>query len=144
MMAMTATRLEASELAGLAWFLDNANLPSADLAEPDRVFFRFDADGLVGYGGLEGGGADRLLRSVLVLPERRGAGIGHALVAALEQEAHALGVQRLHLLTTTAAPFFQTLGYAAADRHAAPSAIAATREFSSLCPASANYLVKAL
>lgn len=144
MTALTATRLEASELAGLARFLDDANLPNADLAEPDRVFFRFDADTLVGYGGLEGDGADRLLRSVVVVSDRRGAGIGRALVAALENEARELGVQRLHLLTTTAAPFFGTMAYAPSDRHAAPPAIAASREFTSLCPASAAYLVKAL
>ena len=124
--------------------LNTASLPSADLAEPDRVFFRFDADSLVGYGGLEGEGADRLLRSILVVPDRRGAGIGHTLVAALEQKARGLGVQRLHLLTTSAAVFFHSLGYTAANRHAAPPAIAASREFTSLCPASATYLVKVL
>ena len=144
MTALTVTRLEASELAGLASFLEDANLPSADLTEPARVFFRFDADTLVGYGGLEGEGADRLLRSIVVLADRRGAGIGRALIAALEQEARELGVQRLHLLTTTAAPFFSTMGYAPSERHAAPPAIAASREFTSLCPASAAYLVKAL
>jgi len=142
--ALIATRLQAGELAGLAWFLYDAHLPSSDLAELGRVFFRFDADSLVGYGGLEGEGADRLLRSVVVLPDRRSAGIGHALVAALEQEACKLGVERLHLLTTSAASFFRTLGYAAADRDAAPTTIAASREFTSLCPASADYLVKAL
>jgi N-acetylglutamate synthase-like GNAT family acetyltransferase len=142
--ALIATRLDPDELTGLACLLNTASLPSADLAETDRVFFRFDADCLVGYGGLEGEGADRLLRSILVVPDRRGAGIGRTLVAALEQEARGLGVERLHLLTTTAAVFFRALGYAAADRHAAPSAIAATREFTLLCPASATYLVKAL
>ncbi len=144
MMTPIARLLQTSDLAELSRHLDAMGLPGTDLAEPDRVFFRFDADSLVGYGGLEGEGADRLLRSVLILPDRRGAGIGRALVAALEQEACTLGVQRLHLLTTTAAPFFRMLGYAAADRHSAPSAIAATREFTSLCPASATYLVKAL
>jgi hypothetical protein len=36
------------------------------------------------------------------------------------------------------------MGYVAADRPSAPSTIAGSREFSSLCPASAAYLVKAL
>lgn len=94
--------------------------------------------------GFRGGGADRLLRSIVVLPDRRGHGLGQALVATLEQQARHLRVQRLHLLTTTAAPFFRTLGYADTDRGAAPPAIAASREFAALCPASAAYLVKAL
>jgi amino-acid N-acetyltransferase len=143
-MKLTATPLRPGELAGLAEALDVANLPNADLADPGHLFFRFKADGFIGYGGLQGGGADRLLRSIVVLPDRRGHGLGQALVATLEQQARHLRVQRLHLLTTTAAPFFRTLGYADTDRGAAPPAIAASREFAALCPASAAYLVKAL
>lgn len=144
MTVLIATRLRPDGLAELACLLDAASLPSVDLAEPERLFFRFGFEHVVGYGGLEGKGADRLLRSVVVHPDRRSAGVGRAIVAALEQEARELGVQRLHLLTTTAAPFFRAMGYTAANRQAAPSAIAASREFTSLCPASADYLVKAL
>ena len=144
MTALIATRLQPGELSGLARLLSASSLPSADLAEPDRVFFRFGVDHIVGYGGLEGEGTDRLLRSVIVLPHRRGHGVGRAIVATLEREARELGVQQLHLLTTTAAPFFGAIGYAAANRHTAPPTVAASREFTSLCPASAGYLVKAL
>ena len=145
MTALISTRLQFGELAGLVRLLDAARLPSADLAEPDRMFFRFDADDVaLGFGGLEGQGSDRLLRSVVVVSGRRGAGIGRAIVEALEQKARELGVQRLHLLTTTATPFFRAMGYVAAERPSAPSTIAGSREFTSLCPASAAYLVKAL
>jgi N-acetylglutamate synthase-like GNAT family acetyltransferase len=145
MTALIPTLLQFGELTGLMRLLDAASLPSADLTEPDRMFFRFDADDVaLGYGGLEGQGSDRLLRSVVVVSDRRGAGIGRAMVGSLEREARDLGVQRLHLLTTSAAPFFLALGYVAADRDEAPSAIAGSREFTSLCPASADYLVKAL
>ena len=144
MTKLTITPLESSELAGLAQFLNTADLPNSDLAEPDRMFYRFDADSLVGYGGLEGQGTDRLLRSIVILGDHRGHGLGRALVATLEQQAHDLGVRRLHLLTTTAAPFFRALGYIDADRDAAPLAVAASREFTSLCPASAPYLAKAI
>lgn len=144
MTEMSVKRLEASESVGLAWILEVANLPSAGLAKPGRVFFRFDTDTLVGYKGLEGEGtrsSTPLRRRPVGSPRRR-----HRppLVAALDQEARELGVQRLHLLTTNAAPFFGILGYAAANRHAAPPAIAASREFTSLCSASASYLVKVL
>ena len=61
-----ATLLEPAGLAGLAQLLDAANLPSADLADPGRLFFRIEAGSLVGFGGLEGAGADRLLRSIAV------------------------------------------------------------------------------
>ena len=144
MTKMATALLDPGELAGLAWCLDAANLPSADLADPGRLFFRFEATSLVGYGGLEGEGADRLLRSIVILADRRGHGFGRTLVTTIELQARNRGVERLHLLTTTAAPFFRALGYTDADRGAAPRAVAASREFTALCPASAAYLVKAL
>ncbi|MFK3890991.1 arsenic resistance N-acetyltransferase ArsN2 [Sphingomonas sp. NPDC079357] len=143
-MGLTITALEPDDLTELARLLDAANLPSADLVDPGRLFFRFEADSLVGYGGLEGEGDDRLLRSIVILADRRRHGLGRTLVTTLERQAHTLGVRRLHLLTTTAAPFFRTLGYADADRGAAPPAVAGSREFAALCPASAAYLMKAL
>lgn len=124
--------------------LESANLPVHDLDAPGRTFFSLsDPRGSIGYIGLEGSGADRLLRSLVVLPTRRGAGYGQAIVRALEATA-AGEVARLHLLTTGAAPFFRALGYADADRAEAPEAISATAQFTSLCPASATYLVKEL
>jgi amino-acid N-acetyltransferase len=93
-------------------------------------------------GGLEGHGPDRLLRSITVLPPARGKGFGKALAAALERLAGNNGAKRLHLLTTTAAPFFERLGYVAVDRSTAPAEISGSAEFAGLCPASAHYLVK--
>jgi len=58
--------------------------------------------------------------------------------------ARQAGAARLHLLTTTAAAFFRSAGYQDADRGDAPPSIRASREFSSLCPASASYMVKDL
>lgn len=154
MTGLVATRLDATDLGAMIAWLTGAGLPGDDVRAPDRVFYRFDAaapgDGAgatgvpLGFGGLEGAGADRLLRSVVVAPERRGSGVGAALVAALEEAARGDGAQRLHLLTTTAARFFATHGYRPADRGAAPGAIAASREFTALCPASATYMVKTL
>jgi amino-acid N-acetyltransferase len=124
--------------------LAEAGLPTADIAQPGRLFFGLSDDrGLIGYIGLEGDGADRLVRSLVVLPSRRGSGHGSTLVARLEAVLPG-EVERLHLLTATAAPFFRRLGYADSDRRQAPDAIAATEQFASLCPASASYLVKTL
>lgn len=145
MIGLRVGRLDLDNLGELRDALAASGLPVADLAEPGRAFFRFDDDaGLVGFGGLEGKGTDRLLRSLLVAADRRGAGLGRAMLAVLEAQARELDVARLHLLTTTAAPFFAANGYAAADRARVPAPIAASREFTALCPASAAYLVKAL
>ncbi|MDF2381766.1 GNAT family N-acetyltransferase [Nostoc ellipsosporum NOK] len=140
---MRATPVAPEPGSALARELTAAGLPVDDLAEPARQFFRFDdAAGLVGYGGIEGVGADRLLRSVVVVPARRKAGLGGALVAALEHAAAEEGARAFYLLTTTAEPFFRRLGYAPAERSGAPAAIADSAEFRMLCPASAAFLVK--
>lgn len=142
---VVATPLDPADLGGLRDALAASGLPVADLAEPGRALFRFDDDaGFVGYGGLEGQEADRLLRSLLVVADRRGDGLGRVMLALLEAEARELGVASLHLLTNSAAPFFAANGYAVADRGAAPASIASSREFTALCPPSAAYLVKAL
>ena len=123
--------------------LSAEHLPIEDLDQPGRRFYRFaDAQGLAGFGGLEGTGPDRLIRSVVTMPARRGQGLGRDLLATLEVRARQDGAERLHLLTTTAAAFFVRAGYQPADRAAAPPAIAASREFASLCPASAAYLTR--
>lgn len=122
-----------------------AGLPIDDLQGPGRTFFRLEDDaGLVGYGGWEGRGSDRLLRSFVIAESRRGQGLGRSVLATVEQMAQQAGASRLHLLTTTAAPFFKNAGYQDADRAGAPQSIQVSEEFSSLCPMSAHYLVKDL
>ena len=125
--------------------LEAAALPTNDLDEPDRTFFELcDEEGPIGFIGLEGDGADRLLRSLVVLPHRKRQGHGVLLVAHVEASARRKGVARLHLVTTTIADFFRARGYRAADRPDAPAAIAGSAQFTSLCPGSAAYLVKDL
>jgi amino-acid N-acetyltransferase len=129
----------------LALALKAEGLPTDDVAEPGRTFFRLsDGDGPIGYVGLEGTGADRLVRSLVVLPSRRSRGYGAMLAERAESVARLDEVRFLHLLTTDAAGFFRSLGYKDADRTKAPSSIANSRQFASLCPANAIYLIKEL
>lgn len=124
--------------------LSTAGLPTDDLGGPDQMFFSLTDDvGLIGFVGLEGDGTDRLLRSLVVLPTRRGQGFGRMLVERLEGVVDG-AVDRLHLLTNGTAEFFRALGYADADRDRAPAFIAATAQFASLCGPCATYLVKDL
>jgi GNAT superfamily N-acetyltransferase len=100
---LRATPINDADLDGLALFLAGAGLPTSDLREAGCVFYRIEADYLVGYGGIEGQGPDRLLRSLVLEPDRRHVGIGGVALALIEAEAERAGVERLHLLTTTAA-----------------------------------------
>ncbi|WP_202839569.1 arsenic resistance N-acetyltransferase ArsN2 [Luteimonas saliphila] len=129
----------------VARLLRDSGLPTADL--PDvRVRFlgAFDEARLLGCVALEECGGDALLRSLAVTPSARGAGLGAALLAAAERSASAQSRSVLYLLTTDAAAFFSAHGYASADRHRAPPGIAATAQFSGLCPASSHFMRKLL
>jgi N-acetylglutamate synthase-like GNAT family acetyltransferase len=125
--------------------LQAARLPTDDLNESGRAFFRLTDQGkTVGFGGLEQYGEDALLRSVVVLPPQRGKGYGEAMTQRLLDQAAADGVRTAYLLTESAAAFFEHLGFARVDRATAPAAILQTRQAASLCPASAALLAKTI
>jgi arsenate reductase (glutaredoxin) len=126
--------------------LSSAGLPTDDLAMPGRMFFRFrDADGTAaGFGGYELYGRDVLIRSVIVLPERRDSGLGSEIVALLLRKASAAGAMQAFLLTATARTFFERIGFAVIARDRVPPAILATREATELCPSSAPLLWRSL
>jgi len=143
---LRATPLAVWERDGLKAALLRAGLPADDVAEPDRLFWRFERydDMPVGFGGLEIHGADALLRSIVILPPLRRRGSGRAVVGALEQEAQLHGCRAIYLLTMSEADFFARLGYAACARDSVPDAIRASRQFASLCPDNATAMVKRL
>lgn len=99
---------------------------------------------LVGVVGVEVYGDVGMLRSLAVEPASRNTGLGVSLVSNAETWAAARGVKTLYLLTATAAQFFARLGYRAVPRSEAPAAIAATAQFSGLCPASSTFMGKVL
>ncbi|MEQ1945085.1 arsenic resistance N-acetyltransferase ArsN2 [Mesorhizobium sp. VNQ89] len=118
-----------------------AGLPVDDLAEDGRTFYRFLLDGqTVGFGGYERYGEAALLRSIVIAPGKRGAGLGRAFTEALMTDLSAQGVTDAYLLTTTASGFFQAVGFTETDRSSAPAAILATRQASALCPSTASLL----
>lgn len=141
---LIAEPLRTGERMTLAGALVKAGLPADDLDEPGRLFFRFETADLipVGYGGLEIFGTDVLLRSVVTLPPARNRGIGRAIVAVLEAEAAAFRCRDIYLLTDDAADFFAKLGYAKCARSDVPASIRTTRQFSILCPKSADVMRK--
>src|SRR5262249_11797686 len=75
----------------------------------------------VGFGGMEIHDRDALLRSVVTLPPLRHAGMGRAIVAALEAEAAIHHCQSMYLLPTGAAEFFSGVGYRPCARERIPA-----------------------
>ncbi len=91
---------------------------------------------VVGLAGVERYAAYGLLRSVVTAADRRGHGIGEALVRDRLGWAARAGLDSIYLLTTTAAGYFPKLGFAAVERAPVPAEIRASREFSNVCPSS--------
>lgn len=147
---MSAASIRAArpeDLGELLRQLEAAGLPASDLSAAHIATFRVVPDGagrLVGGVGLELAGEAALLRSLVVAPEQRGTGLGHALVEAALELAGERGVSEVWLLTTTADRFFEGLGWQRAERESAPAGIRATAEFSSICPASSVCMVRSL
>ncbi|UWU26267.1 arsenic resistance N-acetyltransferase ArsN2 [Rhizobium sp. WSM1274] len=125
--------------------LAGAGLPVDDLIDAGRSFYRFSRGGeTVGFGGLELYGETVLLRSIVVLSDQQGFGFGHAITLGLLDQAQRKGATAAYLLTETAAPFFQSLGFRPIGRDEAPAEILTTRQAASLCPASAALMVRSL
>lgn len=124
--------------------LAESGLPTADItAQHLHHFFGCGSEGkLEGVVGLELYGDAALLRSLAVRAAQRGSGLGSGLVEHAEGYAREKGVKSLYLLTTTAEAFFRRRGYVSIPREEAPAAIAGTREFSGICPASSAFMVK--
>jgi len=126
--------------------LQTVGLPHDDLTQAhlDCFLVARDEDRLRGGVGLEPHDDVALLRSLAVLPDARGQGLGTRLVEAIEQRARQEGIRTLYLLTTTAASYFQGRGYDPIERDALPTAIQQTEEAARLCPSSAVCMRKTM
>lgn len=135
---------QAKDLATGIRLLADAGLPTADVSV-ERLALVAERNGQVaGLIGLEQYGALGLLRSLVVDSGDQGYGLGQQLVDALEQLATANGIRELWLLTIDADRYFERLGFLRQSRSAVPDAIAASEEFSSLCPDDAVLMKKSV
>ena len=124
--------------------LIEAQLPVKDITPEhlEHFFGAWSGTRLDGVVGLELYQSVALLRSLAVITARQRSGLGAALVSEAERYAAEQGTRSLFLLTTTAKNYFEQRGYLSISRASAPKAIRATAEFSSICPASAVFMVK--
>ena len=146
---ITALHLRPLSLQDTDWrtfisLLTLADLPTPYLEDGGRFFLMEDETGLIGFGGLEGDGADQLIRSVVMAPGLRRRGLGPRLVDQLVQQAKACGAERLWLLTTEADQFFAELGWTAVERDSAPEKVQGSRLFRDGGPATAVLIVRSL
>lgn len=132
----------AEDLDALISLLQSADLPTAGVAEWLPRFIVAEEQGeLVGAAGLEVHGEDAVLRSVVVAPSIRGAGLGHRLTERVLAEARGAGLRRVYLLTTTAETYFPRWGFRRISREEASDDVRGSVEFAEACPASAAVMV---
>jgi N-acetylglutamate synthase-like GNAT family acetyltransferase len=130
------------DLEDLKAFLKESSLPADDIRLEGNQFaiYRDSTGKIVGTGGLEFYGDYCLLRSVAVAPELRGTGIGKEIVTDLITRAKDKSVWSVSLLTETAQPFFERLGFENVSREKAAKEIQSSSEFSTVCPVSAAFM----
>ncbi len=137
--------LSAQALAAAGAALTAAHLPVDDFASEGVKLFAFrQAGDIVGYGGFERYGEDALVRSIVVVPDRRRRGFGRRIVESVLAQARKHGAERAYLLTIDAQHYFAGLGFVVVDRASAPASILATRQARASCPVSAVLMMKAL
>jgi amino-acid N-acetyltransferase len=85
-----------------------------------------------------------LLRSVAVVSEAQGQGLGHRLTDEAIRLAKDVNAPAIYLLTTTAERFFPRFGFEPIARTDVPATVQTSIEFTSACPASAAVMRKSL
>lgn len=137
-----ATSTDSDAMTGL---LQAADLPVTGVADTPGNFLVAEENGLVvALGGLEAHPPDALLRSLAVDRTRRNDGLGRLVFDRLWQQAGAARYSGVYLLTTTAADYFERLGFARIERDQAPDGIRRSAEFARLCPDDAVLMLRSV
>lgn len=135
----------ADDFISVVQLLQSENLPVEDLkANLPHFFVIGDKNTVFGAIGLEVYGTDGLLRSMIVDSNYRGLSLAKKLIDNLFEYAEKNGLNTIYLITTTAEKYFGGRGFQPVSRDKVPASIAATSEFTSLCPSTATVMVKEL
>ncbi len=117
-------------------------LPVEDIDEDKLLYLFLDGDKVIGTAGLEIFEDCALLRSISIVKDEQGKGLGKMINRQAEHYAKEAGINCLYLLTTTAKDFFEKQGYCVINREDTPAAVKQTAEFTSLCPTTAVAMKK--
>lgn len=116
----------------LAAFLSEVDLTLSGLDAPSvRLWIERDERGAIaGSTGYEisGDGRHALIRSVAVAPSQRSRGRGRALASFALERAAEEGAMKAWLFSRRSGPFWQSLGFEAADRDELAEALADTHQ----------------
>lgn len=115
-----------------------AGLPSVDFESYLEYFIVSKVNNIVvGFIGMEPYGSVALLRSLVVVEDFRGQGIGRELTRRIIAQARQQGITDFYLLTTSVEKLCRKWGFQKIERHLVPEVIRNTAEFKELCPKTA-------
>lgn len=136
----------ADDLVPVLGLLKAAGLPTSGVVDafPHGYVVAHLAAALVAAAGLEVHGKNGLLRSVVVNPALRRAGLARKLATRLLDAGQEQRLDAVYLLTTTAPDYFARLGFERVRREDAPDELKCSSEFASICPASAVCMTRRL
>ena len=131
------------DLTGVLALLARHHLPQDGVREHlDATMVARRGTEIVGSAAIEIYEDGALLRSVAVMPELQGQGLGRKLAEAAIQLARDRRAASIYLLTTTAERYFPKLGFESIERAAVPTGVQASVEFRSACPSTAIVMRK--
>lgn len=137
-MELNIQTFEPNALTTVTEFLTTYNLPVSDLTEDNiQLFLAYDEEELIATIGLEKHENTGLLRSLAVKENYRNLGVADKMMKGFFAVCKSQEISDVYLLTTTAENYFMKKGFLQVDRKSVPSAIRQSREFRSICPASA-------
>ena len=133
------------DLTGIEMILTSCDLPLEGVREHVRTFLvALAGERVVGCAGMELYGRFCVLRSLAVLPEERGHGLGSRLLVRLQQWARASGCTDAYVLTNTAEAMAAGHGFARIAREEVPAEPRQSSEFKLRACASATVMQRSL
>ena len=130
-------RVKATQRQAARKLISAFGLPSKRLDDAELWCVKGEGRRLLGVAGLETWGRQGLLRSVVVDSKHRKAGVGTSLVRRVIFEAKKKRMREVYLITETALPFFEKLGFSAIDRLRVKGDVLNSIEFEEACPETA-------
>ncbi|HUR60766.1 MAG TPA: GNAT family N-acetyltransferase [Candidatus Thermoplasmatota archaeon] len=128
----------AAEVPAVRALLEAAGLPLEGLDKVASLWVATVGGQVAGAVAFERHGNLGLLRSLVVAPQHRGAGLGKRLLVRCVRSMQGAGVTDAYALTTTIAPWLAREGWARRERAGLPRALSASPELQGACPASAE------
>lgn len=126
------------DLAAVIELLSANHLPVSDLVQEDvQILIAYANEELVATIGLEKHGSTGLLRSLAVKETFRNKKLAERMLEVFYSLCQLENITDVYLLTSTAVNYFKDKGFQKVAREMVPAVIKRTREFRSICPASA-------